>query len=177
MKKQEYGIRVERRDDDHSEYIAYSEELGAMACCGLGATPEEAIADYVANEATYLEQVLALGMQLPVAKHKNLAVETRMPSGTFTVRTSPEIHAAIIKKATEQSVSLNLFVNQVLSSANAWQDARQWMDGRADALEAQLERHHSDMAARVTFRAPPAQAWKGKLDNMTQSDQEYGTAA
>jgi predicted HicB family RNase H-like nuclease len=72
-------------------------------------TAEQAIADLAGAVDQYVEGVQACGEEAPTP------LSERSYSGTFVVRTSPELHGRLAIEAAEQRVSMNQWVVQKLS--------------------------------------------------------------
>ena len=111
--KTDYTIKLEKMNgpDDTPLYVAFCEELGSGACCGQGKTPNEAIQDFEENKEVYLEQLNERGMAIP----EPLPSEESLPSGVFTVRLARQLHGILAKQAKLNKVSLNAYVQQLLS--------------------------------------------------------------
>jgi predicted HicB family RNase H-like nuclease len=98
--------------DDESFYIAYATELGKYACYGKGKTQVDAINSFMGEKSEFIEYLFSSSETIPEP-----TVESERFSGFFNVRTSPIIHASLVSQAKEQDISLNLYLNQILSSA------------------------------------------------------------
>lgn len=104
---------------------AYSEEegggyrasvpfLGSGAFVGEGESVEEAIDDLKECKKEIFELWLSEGTNIPeppTDKEKNY-------SGKFMTRVPKELHRRLAKNAEAQGVSMNLYVNNILSRAN-----------------------------------------------------------
>jgi predicted HicB family RNase H-like nuclease len=72
-------------------------------------TAQQALADITAAVDQYVEDAQTCGEEAPTP------LSERSYSGTIVVRTSPELHARLARKATEQRVSMNQWVVQKLA--------------------------------------------------------------
>lgn len=111
-----YNIIVEKQADEETEefsFMAYAEELGKMSCYGVGDTEIEALESFKIEKDAFIEYLFKAKKPIPIPKSK----DENSYSGIFNVRTSPKIHYTLVKQAEQQNVSLNLYLNQILSNA------------------------------------------------------------
>lgn len=105
-----YSIIIDNNNNDGIiEYFAYCNELGKFSCYGIGNTTEEALKNFYEEKDIYINYLFESGLPIPEP------ISTNKYSGIFNVRTSPIIHANLVNQAKENGISLNLYVNQILS--------------------------------------------------------------
>ncbi len=114
LKKLDYNIQIEKENyEDEKWYIAYAKELGKYSCYGKGDTPEEAVHNFLKEKDQFIEDLYQQGLPVPLPEN---SIDTESFSGVFNVRTSPLIHAKLVYQAKQQGISLNLYLNQILSA-------------------------------------------------------------
>jgi predicted HicB family RNase H-like nuclease len=101
-----YAYRVEWLPDEEA-YVGSCIELPFLT--RAAPTAEQAIADLAGAVDQYVQDVQACGEEAPTP------LGERRYSGTFVVRTSPELHGRLALEAAEQRVSMNQWVVQKLS--------------------------------------------------------------
>lgn len=110
----DYNIIIKREVfEDEVRFVAYCSELGINACHGIGNTEIEAIESFKLEKNYFIEYLYNAGIDIPLPEDD----EINSFSGTFTVRTSPWLHYKLVNQAKTQGVSLNSYLNQVLSYA------------------------------------------------------------
>lgn len=110
-KSLEYDIIIKREElDGEKWYVAYCNEFGISACHGIGDTREEAVNSYLEEKDAFLELLYSRGEAIPEPSPADNNF-----SGTFSVRTSPWLHALIASQAKKNDVSINSYVNQILA--------------------------------------------------------------
>lgn len=98
--------------EDESFFIAYANEFGKYACYGKGQSQVDAINSFIQEKDEFIEYLFNSGETIPEP-----LIESERFSGFFNVRTSPIVHASLVSQAKEQDISLNLYLNQILSGA------------------------------------------------------------
>jgi predicted HicB family RNase H-like nuclease len=91
----------------HEEYVGSCIELPSLS--RRAPTPREAIGDTEVAVDQFVADLQACGETPPTP------LTARSYSGTFVVRTSPELHGRLALVAAEQRVSMNQWVVQKLS--------------------------------------------------------------
>lgn len=107
----EYNVIIKKEElDGEIWFVAYCNELGINACHGIGGTKEDALKSFEEEKKAFIEFLYTNGEVVPevVQNEHNL-------SGTFSVRTSPWIHSSLVEAAKKYGMSLNAYVNQLLS--------------------------------------------------------------
>lgn len=103
----QYKINIFYSQEDKG-YIANISEL--RGCSAFGHTPEEALKEIKVAAKLWLETAKRNKIPIPQPrKHKY--------SGKILIRTIPAIHQKIIEKAEEEHLSLNQYINYLLSTA------------------------------------------------------------
>ncbi len=104
-----YPVQVFWSDEDEG-YIAIAPDL--PGCSAFGETAEEAIREARDAIEAWLQAARAGGDQIPEPSKLPLH---RKYSGKFVVRVPRNLHAQLVSSAEEEGVSLNQFVNVLLS--------------------------------------------------------------
>lgn len=110
-KSLDYGVIIKHEfEEDANWYIAYCEEFGLFACHGKGATPSEAYDSFIIEKNAFISFLYEKGEIIPepISEIENL-------SGIFTVRTSPWMHKLLTKQAKVYNISVNSYINQLIS--------------------------------------------------------------
>lgn len=142
-KQLEYNILIEKEEmDGETWYIAYTKELGKFACYGRGIDQVDAINNYLSEKNAFIDYLFSEGKSIPEPQKQDERF-----SGFFNVRTSPLIHANLVQQAKELDISLNLYVNQILSAAienrrlgNSVLDKMGEICGKLDAYQYEVTR-------------------------------------
>jgi predicted RNase H-like HicB family nuclease len=134
-----YRVIVEKDSfEGDTWYVAYSEELGKMACYGQGNTPEEAIKDYFDVKDDFIEMLFNLGEKIP---EPDPNIDYGGCNGHIAFRTSPQTHALLLRTAKQQKCSLNLYLNNaVLSGFQNLQFGQ--IFNKLAVIETKLDKHH-----------------------------------
>lgn len=107
-----YNIIVKREElDGDTWFVAYCTEFGVNACHGIGNTESEAIESFKAEKDFFIEYLYREGLDIPEPEDDELSNY----SGVFTVRTTRWLHYRLVSQSKEQGVSLNSYINQILS--------------------------------------------------------------
>lgn len=126
-----YNVIIEaKKDDEDIFYVAYCKELSVDACRGIGDTEEEALISFKEEKEYYIDYLYNNNLHIPEAE-----IPKESYSGTFSVRTSPQLHAILVRQAEEQSVSLNLLVNQYLAFGCGSQQVTQAVNEKLDQID------------------------------------------
>lgn len=108
-----YNFSVSREFvEDQVCWVARSKSVSTIV--GQGDTPEEAIAELEANEASWLELAADLGIDIPDANPER----KRQYSGKFMTRISPTAHAMAAEFAAADGISLNQYVSDAIAYYN-----------------------------------------------------------
>jgi antitoxin HicB len=102
--------RLELVPDDGEWFVELPELPG---CMSQGQTPEEALAMIRDAQRGWIEERLARGLAIPVPR----PTTEHSYTGKFNVRVPRDLHRALVRVATAQGVSLNLFVATALAHA------------------------------------------------------------
>ena len=118
----DYKIITEVVNDEFGkEYIAYCNELGKYSCYGIGATPTQAIEKFLSDKDEFIELLFDGKKPIP---EPVIQQETSLPNGIITFRTTPVLHGQLNSQAQQNNVSLNLYLNQIVSSASTANDVK-----------------------------------------------------
>ncbi len=166
-KELEYNIIVEKQEEDgESWFIAYSNELGKFACYGRGENQIEALQSFIEEKEAFIEFLFNEGKTIPEPS-KNISDTF---SGFFNVRTSPIIHANLVLQAKELDVSLNLYLNQILSAAIENKKNENLVMDKLSELCGKLDTHHFEVTKQLKYQKESininsdwASAYKGGL--------------
>lgn len=106
MDAQKYTYRVVWSEED-GEFIGLCAEFPSLSW--LASTQAEAISGIVDLVKNVLADMAEQGEDIPVP------LSLRSFSGRFVVRTTPEMHRRLAMQAVESGVSLNRYINAILS--------------------------------------------------------------
>ncbi len=145
----DYKINIERiEQEEEFSYIAYSSDLGKYACYGKGNTQIEAIQAFLDEKNNFLEYLFNAGESIPEPKME----ESERFSGFFNVRTSPIIHANLVVQAKELGISLNLYLNQILSGATEKKISNNIILDKIGELCGKLDAQHYEVTRQLRYQ-------------------------
>jgi predicted HicB family RNase H-like nuclease len=124
-----YRITVVRDDHDSHPWRAFVEEL--VGCEARGVTAAEAVGQIPGALAEWIEDAYSAGREIPEPW------DARDYSGKLLVRMPKSVHRELARSAERDQVSLNAYINALLSSTVAPKEARakppaESHDGEAD---------------------------------------------
>ena len=109
-----YRIVVEPiPEEEGGGFEAHVPTLGRGSCVGVGDTVEEAVRSV--NECKHSLFILWLEKGYPIPEPDNESSVTDEYNGRILFRTSKEMHEHLVRTAEKQDVSLNAYLNQVIS--------------------------------------------------------------
>lgn len=127
----EYNIIIKQEElDGEKWYVAYCNELGLNACHGIGEDKVSALNSFIEEKDAFIEMLYNKGDVIP-----DVSDEEQNFSGIFSVRTSSWIHSTLVLQAKLNGVSLNSFVNQLLSYGAGQRDTSLKCERRIKDLE------------------------------------------
>lgn len=148
-KNLEYDIIIKKEKiDDESWYFAYTNELGKYACFGKGKSQIEAINNFHNEKNIFLEFLFNSGKNINEPKEES---EVKY-SGFFNVRTSPIMHASLVFQAKELDISLNLYINQILSAAVENKKFENTVLNKLGELCGKLDAHHFIVTRQLKYQ-------------------------
>lgn len=166
-KNLEYSVIVEKQEQDGEIwYIAYSTELGKFACYGRGETQVDALNNFNEEKETFIEFLFNEGNEIPEPKNR----EFEKFSGVFNVRTSPLIHSNLVYQAKEMEVSLNLYVNQIISAAIGKKDSENEVLNKLAEICGKLDAHHFEITKHLRYQK---EIIKGKNEWLSEYGDPY----
>jgi len=122
FKRLSYKIIIETINDEFgTEFMAYTKELGKYSCYGKGNTIPEAVSDFRITKDEFIEYLFDNHKPIP---EPVIQSEEPLPNGVITLRTTPIMHAQLIQQAKESGISLNQYLNQIISSSSAINDVK-----------------------------------------------------
>ncbi|MGV8111820.1 MAG: toxin-antitoxin system HicB family antitoxin [Lentimicrobium sp.] len=147
----EYDIVVHKEEmDDEIWYIAYCKELGKLSCYGKGVSISEAISSFEKEKSDFIKYLFEQGKDIP---EPNSAGEiTQKYSGFFNVRTSSLIHAQLVEQSSELDISMNLYINQILSAAIEKKGSENQMVELLKQLHSKLDDHHFEVTKQLKYQ-------------------------
>jgi len=164
FKELDYKIIIEKQElDNEYWFIAYANELGKFACYGKGESQSEALENFVIEKNEFIEFLFKEDKEIPLP---NIQDETSKFSGFFNVRTSPTIHASLVYQAKELDISLNLYVNQLLSGMVEKKNQENIILDKLTALSGQLEAHHFEITKQLRYQ-------QNKLSGINEWAKDY----
>jgi antitoxin HicB len=162
-KSLDYNIIIEKKKEKGEHwYVAYTNELGKFACYGQGETASEAITSFYEEKDIFIEYLFNEGENIPEPSTS----ESEKYSGVFNVRTSPVIHAKLVQQSKDMDISLNLYLNQLLSSAVDQHKNENQIMNKLSELCGQLEKHHFEVTKQLNYQ-------KSKLADVHPWQAEY----
>ncbi len=149
-KNLEYNIIVEKQlMNGESWYIAYTNELGKFACFGRGESQAESVKSFLEEKEVFIEYLYNEGKNIPEPKNEDVLKF----SGFFNVRTSPNIHANLVYQAKQMDISLNLYLNQLLSAATAIKSNENIIMNKLSEISSNLNAHHFEVTRKLNYKA------------------------
>lgn len=144
-----YNIIVEKQEmDGEIWYIAYTNELGKFACYGRGETQLEAIKSFMEEKEVFIEYLFKEGKNIPEPKID----DSEKFSGFFNVRTSSIIHSNLVFQAKELNISLNLYINQILSAAVESNRLENSIMNKLGEICGKIDFHHYEVTRQLRFQ-------------------------
>ncbi len=149
FKSLDYNIIIEKKKEKGEHwYVAYTNEFGKFACYGQGDTASDAITGFYEEKDIFIEYLFNVGENIP----EPATSESEKYSGVFNVRTSPVIHAKLVQQAKEMDISLNLYLNQILSSAVDQHKVENQIMNKLSELCGQLDKHHFEVTKQLNYQ-------------------------
>lgn len=130
-----YEIHIETDYDEglnKNVYYAHINEFGKNVCYGRGYSHEEALKSLNEVKKDIISYYIKKRIPIPEPIPK---IDEDLPSGKFLIRTSPNIHQQLIKQAKQTGISLNLFVNHLLTKNMQMTEINKKLDEIRDCLE------------------------------------------
>jgi hypothetical protein len=160
-----YPIHIEKiNGEDEQPYMAWCNELGKYACYGRGETEAEAVSNFIEDKSSFIEYLFNSGETIQEPGKS----ESESYSGFFNVRTSPVIHAKLALQAREMDISLNLYLNQLLSGAVEKRQYDNQIMNKLGELCGKLEQHHYEVTRQLSYQAESISTrfkWKAEYSN------------
>jgi len=108
----DYPVEIRKiSKEDGGGYLASIPQLGARAFCADGETMDEALANLEKVKKNLFEDYLKEGIPIPEPEAESESIF----SGKFVVRIPMELHRQLVERAYKQNISLNLYINHLLS--------------------------------------------------------------
>ncbi|MCD4834755.1 MAG: type II toxin-antitoxin system HicB family antitoxin [Bacteroidales bacterium] len=150
----DYDIKVKKESfENETWFIAFAEELGRMACYGQGVTQAEAIESFLNEKDDFITYLFESKQAIPEPKIDENEFENL--SGIFNIRTSSTVHTLLAKIAKENRISLNLYVNQILSAAAFMGEVENKIMNKLNVIEYKLDNHHSEVTGKLNYLPLP----------------------
>jgi len=154
----DYDLIVTRVEDEGEvRYKAYSRDLDSYAFYGVGDTKQEAIESFEDAKEQLFPYYLKEGIPIPEPTRE----DDSLPSGKFIVRTSPAIHAQLVKLARANNQSLNQYINGLFQAHSTTQQI-------IKATESKLDSIISD--CRATMYAKAREKWDFGTEETNQAN-------
>ncbi len=110
--KLNYAIEIRKvAEKDGGGYLASIPQLGRWAFCGSGKNIDEALKTLERVKKNLFEDYLKEGISIPEPE----AEPESIFSGKFVIRIPIRLHSELVERAREQNISLNQYVNYLLS--------------------------------------------------------------
>lgn len=144
-----YNIVVEKQEEEGDIwFIAYTNELGKIACYGRGESQIEALTSFMEEKDSFIEYLFNEGETIPEPK----IAESNRYSGFFNVRTSSIIHANLVQQAKELDISLNLYINQILASGIESKRIEGIIMDKLGEICGKIDFHHFEVTRQLRFQ-------------------------
>jgi predicted HicB family RNase H-like nuclease len=148
-KSLQYNVIVEKQEfENEIWYIAYANELGKFACYGRGNTEIEALKCFLEEKENFIEFLFNSKKTIPEPRIN----ENDRFSGTFNVRTSSIIHSELVNQAKELNISLNLYLNQILSRATENKRIDMLLDDKLKEISNKIDNHHFEITKQMKYQ-------------------------
>ncbi len=148
-KSLQYNVIIEIQEfENETWYIAYAKELGKYACYGRGDDQHEALESFFTEKDIFIEHLYSLGKPIPEPS-KN---ENDNYSGVFNVRTSSIIHSQLVSQAKELGISLNLYLNQILSAAVEKRKVESAVIEKINELSLKIDNNHFEITNQMKYQ-------------------------
>lgn len=148
----EYDIVVHKEEmDGEIWYIAYCKELGKLSCYGKGDSIPEAIMSFGNEKKEFVTYLFEQGKVIP--EPNSSGEVTQKYSGFFNVRTSSLIHALLVEQSSELDISMNLYLNQILSAAIEKKGFENQMVDLLKQLNCKLDDHHYEVTKQLKYQS------------------------
>ena len=145
-----YNIILEKQEmDGESWFIAYTNELGKIACYGQGDSLNNALINFIEEKDIFIEYLYNAGENIPEPKNNDL----EKFSGFFNVRTSSIIHANLVHQAKELDISLNLYINQILASSIEKKLNESLIMNKLGEICAKMDFNHFEITKQLRFQS------------------------
>lgn len=166
-KRLNYEIHIEQETDENEIwFIAYCDELGRGSCYGTGTTPQEALENFMKDKNEFIK--ILYDEKKPIPEPRPREETESMLSGTFNVRTSPQIHGLLSQQAKERGISLNLYVNQLLATGSALHEAKKYFDEKCNRIEDKIDAHHYQMTNQLDYQIKSIETPGNRYSNQDQ---------
>jgi len=148
FKQLNYNVIIEKQQDiDEFSFIAFSKELGKYSCYGVGSSEAEAIESFYVEKDIFIEYLFNKAAHIPEPESKG-----ENYSGVFNVRTSPIIHEKLVEQAKESGVSLNLYLNQILSAAVEHKQIETVLCSKIDDILYNINQNHLEINSKLHYK-------------------------
>ena len=159
-KNLEYRIITEPVIDEFGkEYMSYCKELGKYSCYGTGRTQSEAVNNFINDKDEFIEYLYDNNKPIP---EPVIQPDEPLPNGVITLRTTPVMHAQLILQSKENGVSLNQYLNQMISSSSAINDVKIHFDRQigyvCDRMSANFDAFYGWMHAGIQLEQDKSEA-------------------
>lgn len=148
-KELKFKIEIEfivTKDNTENYFLAYSFELGKGTCYGIGKTEEAAVSDFKENKDAYIQYLYENDIEIPLPLTQD---NKNVYSGFFNVRTSPHLHSKAVMTAKENKVSLNKYINLLLSEDSGILTAKKEILLAISDLKDQLIEHDIRVTSKI----------------------------
>jgi len=129
-----YRIVIEPIPDEQGGgYEACIPTLGRSTCVAVGDTEEEALSGLKEVKEEVIESWYEEGLPIPLPENEDTFTDEY--GGKILLRTSREMHEHLVRTAEKQGVSLNAYLNQVISRGLSLSSFEQQIDKAVRRLE------------------------------------------
>lgn len=146
FKSLDYNITIRSESlDGERWYVAYCDEFGISALHGIGNTQNEALESFKIEKDAFIEFLYEKGEFIPEPQ-KTIDYTG---SGTFSIRTTPWLHTMLINLSKESRVSLNSYINQLLSYGVGCSDIKNVVNEKFEEMQSKFLMQTNDILSKV----------------------------
>ncbi len=120
-------------EEEGGGFEAHIPTLGRSTCVGVGDTEEEALESVKECKRSLFIMWLNEGLPIPLPENEDTFTDEY--GGKILLRTSREMHEHLVRTAEKQGVSLNAYLNQVISRGLSLSSFEQQIDKAVRRLE------------------------------------------
>ncbi|MBN1182670.1 MAG: toxin-antitoxin system HicB family antitoxin [Bacteroidales bacterium] len=146
----EYPIIIRQVSfEDDKWFIAYCHELGRGACYGIGDNQVNAIKNFMREKEDFIRLLYENNRAIPEILPES---NENLLSGTFSLRTTPQMHSQLSKMAKQSGVSTNQFCITLLAAGLRETQLNEEINKNLHQIQSMIKDHHSYMTDQLKYR-------------------------